>query len=62
MHVQPWVRKIPCRVGNGNPLQYPPWQIPWTEEPGGLRLWSRKESNTIEQLSTCPPTLLQFSL
>ena len=23
---------------NGNPLQYPTWRIPWTEEPG--RLWS----------------------
>ena len=25
-------------VGNGNPLQYSCWRIPWTEEPG--RLWS----------------------
>ena len=24
-------------VGNGNPLQYSCWRIPWTEEPG--RLW-----------------------
>ena len=24
------------RVGNGNPLQYSCWEIPWTEEPGGL--------------------------
>ena len=23
--------------GNGNPLQYFPWEIPWTEEPGGLQ-------------------------
>ena len=23
-------------VGNGNPLQYSCWEIPWTEEPGGL--------------------------
>ena len=22
--------------GNGNPFQYPPGKIPWTEEPGGL--------------------------
>ena len=22
---------------NGNPLQYPAWEIPWTEESGGLR-------------------------
>ena len=26
------------------------WEIPWTEEPGGLQ-WSCKESNMIEQLS-----------
>ena len=23
--------------GNGNPLQYSGWRIPWTEEPGGLQ-------------------------
>ena len=23
--------------GNGNPLQYFSWRIPWTEEPGGLQ-------------------------
>ena len=23
--------------GNGNPLQYPCLEIPWTEEPGGLQ-------------------------
>ena len=22
--------------GNGNPLQFFAWEIPWTEEPGGL--------------------------
>ena len=27
-----WVRKI--REGNGNPLQYSCWEIPWTEKPG----------------------------
>ena len=24
-------------VGNGNPLQYSCWRIPWTEEPGRLQ-------------------------
>ena len=24
------------REGNSNPLQYSLWEIPWTEEPGGL--------------------------
>ena len=23
--------------GNSNPLQYSVWEIPWTEEPGGLQ-------------------------
>ena len=23
--------------GNSNPLQYSSWEIPWTEEPGGLQ-------------------------
>ena len=23
--------------GDGNPLQYPCWRIPWMEEPGGLQ-------------------------
>ena len=23
--------------GNGNPLPYSCWRIPWTEEPGGLQ-------------------------
>ena len=25
--------------GNGNPLQYLAWRIPWTEEPGGYSPW-----------------------
>ena len=24
------------------------WRIPWTEEPGGLNLWSHKELDTTE--------------
>ena len=27
------------------------WRIPWTEEPGGLSLWGRKELETAEHLS-----------
>ena len=26
------------------------WKIPWTEEPGRLQAWDRKESNTTERL------------
>ena len=35
------------REGNGNPLQYSCWKIPWTEEPGG----AHKESDMTEQLT-----------
>ena len=27
------------------------WKIPWTEEPGGLNPWGRKESGTTERLT-----------
>ena len=27
------------------------WEISWTEEPGGLHPWGRKEADTTEQLS-----------
>ena len=30
--------------GNGSPLQYSCWEIPWTEEPGGLQSMGRKGS------------------
>ena len=36
------------REGNGNPLQYSCWRIPWTEEPGGLQPRDRRESDTTE--------------
>ena len=32
--------------GNGNPLQYPCLEIPWTEEPGGLQSTGSQESDT----------------
>ena len=37
--------------GNGNPLQYSAWRIPWTEEQAGYNPWGCKESNTTERLS-----------
>ena len=36
--------------GNGNPLRILAWKIPWTEEPGRLCPWGRKELDTTEQL------------
>ena len=35
--------------GNENPLQYSCWEIPWTEEPGGLQF---VESQSQTRLST----------
>ena len=32
--------------GNGNPLQYSPWELPWTEEPGGLQFMESQKSRT----------------
>ena len=34
--------------GNGNPLQYSSWRIPWTEEPGGLQSMGSQELDTTE--------------
>ena len=36
MSLIPGLGRSPGR-GNGNPLQYSRWEIPWTEEPGGLQ-------------------------
>ena len=39
--------------GNGNPLQYSAWKIPWTECPGEDCIpWGRKELDMTEQMST----------
>ena len=42
----------------------PAWEIPWTEEPVGNSLWSRKESDMTEHthivLSEQDQTLLIF--
>ena len=38
--------------GNGNPLQYSSWKIPWTEEPGGCNPFGHQELDMTERLST----------
>ena len=38
------------REGNGTPLQYFAWKIPWTEEPGRLQSMGSLESDTTERL------------
>ena len=32
--------------GNGNPLQYFVWEIPWTEEPGSVESLGSQKSQT----------------
>ena len=47
------------REGNGNPLQYAPWRIPWTEEPAELRsMGSQSVGHNLA--SKPPPTWLIF--
>ena len=36
---------------HGNPLQYSCWEIPWTEEPGGLQSIESQESDRTERLN-----------
>ena len=38
--------------GNGNPLQYSAWRIPWTEELGGLQSTGSQRVGHAERL-TC---------
>ena len=37
--------------GNGNPLQYSCWEIPWTERPGGATVYGVSKSQTRQWLS-----------
>ena len=41
-----------CGEGNGNPPQYLAWEIPRTEEPGGLRPWGRKSQMQLSNSTT----------
>ena len=36
--------------GNGNPLQYTCWEIPWTEEPGRLQSTEAQKESDMTQL------------
>ena len=45
MSLIPGLGRSPGR-GNGNPLQYSRWEIPWTEEPGGLQSMGSQKSQT----------------
>ena len=41
----PWSGRSPGG-GNGNPLRILAWEIPWTEEPGGLQVPGASKSWT----------------
>ena len=51
-----WVQFLgwtePLEEGMSTHSNIPAWTIPWTEEPGRLYSWSRKELDTTEWLST----------
>ena len=38
--------------GNGNPLKYLAWRIPWTEEPGGLQSMGSQSWTQLSDLHT----------
>ena len=49
--------------GNGNPLQYSAWKIPWTEGPGeDCRPWGHMELDMTERLSTHRKALIVLKL
>ena len=41
--IQPLSQKDSPGEGNGNPLSILAWEIPWTEEPGGLQSMGLQE-------------------
>ena len=46
-----WAGKTPWRRARQPPLVFLPGESPWTEEPGGLSPWGRRELDTTEQLT-----------
>ena len=51
-----WVQSLgledPLEEGTATHSSILAWEIPWTEEPGGVQSWGRKESDKTEQLNT----------
>ena len=41
--------------GNGNPLQYSCWEIPWTEEPGGIQSVGSQRVGRLNNKQQQPP-------
>ena len=49
--VWPMSREDPLEKGMTTLSSILAWRIPWTEEPGGLHPWNRKESDMTERLT-----------
>ena len=47
----PWSGRSPGE-GNGGPLQYSYWRIPWTEEPGELQTMGSQSRKQLSNLHT----------
>ena len=41
--------------GNDNPLHILAWEIPWTEEPGGVQSWVTKRDDGVTKQQTQIP-------
>ena len=49
----PWVGKIPwSRKRHATPSVFA-WEVPWTEEPGGLQSLGSQESDTTDHTRIC---------
>ena len=51
-HIRSLGQEDPLEKGMATHSSILDWEIPWTEEPGGLQSWGCKESDTTEQIST----------
>ena len=40
-------KKTSTGGGNGNPIHILAWEIPWTEEPGGIQSMRSQKSQTL---------------
>ena len=45
--MDPWVRKIPREKEMTAHSSILAWEIPWTEEPGGLKCWTQLSDLTM---------------
>ena len=51
-HIRSLGQEDPLEKGMATHSSILDWEVPWTEEPGGLQSWGCKESDTTERIST----------